>query len=610
MQFDVTGQMGKDGFIWFVGVVEDRMDPKHMGRVRVRCLGWHNPSTDEDEGIPTEDLPWASIMQPVTSTSISGIGTSPGLIEGTWVVGFFRDGDSAQEPIIMGTLPGRPEDVDNELEGDGFTDRRTENKKLFDRQLTLKESPRKIEEVDTKEINKGFGLKWKEEKNGTMSEKFGDPVPPDGMSPNYPRDTNPAGPIKSTEDSDYESERYNDVSLLATNTNKTVSDVIGSSTPIGIKFNELDVMVPTVIPQWPQSPEWKPDKHDKVIEEDAPAKKYVEEVGGQEAQDDFVGRNEYIWNEPKTKYETVYPFNRVHESESGHILEIDDTPARERLHWMHRVGTFIEMHPNGDCVTKIMGSDYKIVLRDEHIHIEGGSKITIDKGCKILVNADLEDGEIGHYEIAVGAGGNLNIHMETGDVNFLLKHGDFKTLVQNGDVEFNVEKGDFRVNLKQGDFQVGWTKLKENENDTQEESDNKKAFGGFNIDQRACELSGERKRTKYIINEDNPCESEEIIETENLKSGFDIDCMGDHHVTVWDGESMHHLVKSLNEETGKANYPVDRNVYIFASQVEGTDDKIYLNSEMGDDHEIKTKWGQNFGMELEDLYRCNNDGDE
>ena len=34
--------MGADGFIWFTGVVEDRDDPEALGRVRVRCLGYHS----------------------------------------------------------------------------------------------------------------------------------------------------------------------------------------------------------------------------------------------------------------------------------------------------------------------------------------------------------------------------------------------------------------------------------------------------------------------------------------------------------------------------------------------------------------------------------------
>ena len=95
--------MGQDGFSWFIGVVEDRKDPKKAGRVRVRCLGYHNADIQK---IPIEDLPWASVMMPVTAGANSGIGMSPHfLIEGTWVVGFFRD-LAKQEPVIMGALPG------------------------------------------------------------------------------------------------------------------------------------------------------------------------------------------------------------------------------------------------------------------------------------------------------------------------------------------------------------------------------------------------------------------------------------------------------------------------------------------------------------------------
>ena len=56
-----TEYMGLDGFIWFTGVVEDRNDPDKLGRVRVRCLGYH---TDNKELIPTKDLPWAHVMHP------------------------------------------------------------------------------------------------------------------------------------------------------------------------------------------------------------------------------------------------------------------------------------------------------------------------------------------------------------------------------------------------------------------------------------------------------------------------------------------------------------------------------------------------------------------
>ena len=96
--------MGQDGFNWFIGVVEDRADPEYASRVKVRCLGYH---TADVQKIPTEDLPWASVMMPVTAGANSGIGVSPHfLIEGTWVVGFFRD-PAKQEPVIIGAIPGK-----------------------------------------------------------------------------------------------------------------------------------------------------------------------------------------------------------------------------------------------------------------------------------------------------------------------------------------------------------------------------------------------------------------------------------------------------------------------------------------------------------------------
>jgi hypothetical protein len=108
---NVSYYMGKDGFNWFVGVVEDRQDPEHCSRVRVRALGHHSEHTDN---IPTKDLPWAHVMMPVTAGGMSGIGESPHfLIEGTWVLGFFRD-PARQEPVILGALPGKNTDTKEE----------------------------------------------------------------------------------------------------------------------------------------------------------------------------------------------------------------------------------------------------------------------------------------------------------------------------------------------------------------------------------------------------------------------------------------------------------------------------------------------------------------
>ena len=86
-------------FTWFIGEVEARNDPLKLGRVKVRCFGWH----PKDRGVmPTADLPWAQTIQPVTAPPAA----PTGLTNGTWVFGFFMDGDKAQRPMIMGMIPG------------------------------------------------------------------------------------------------------------------------------------------------------------------------------------------------------------------------------------------------------------------------------------------------------------------------------------------------------------------------------------------------------------------------------------------------------------------------------------------------------------------------
>lgn len=95
----------KDNFNWWVGVVEDRFDPEKIGRCRVRIFGYHS---ENKELLPTKDLPWAIPIQPITSAGISGIGTAPiGPVEGTWVMGFFLDGEDMQQPAMLGTIASK-----------------------------------------------------------------------------------------------------------------------------------------------------------------------------------------------------------------------------------------------------------------------------------------------------------------------------------------------------------------------------------------------------------------------------------------------------------------------------------------------------------------------
>ncbi len=90
-----------NNFNWFIGVVEDVNDDLLINRVKVRAYGYHNDSPAE---LPTADLPWATVMMPNTSASFKGIGSNHELMVGSWVIGFFRDGPSAQDPIVIGSI--------------------------------------------------------------------------------------------------------------------------------------------------------------------------------------------------------------------------------------------------------------------------------------------------------------------------------------------------------------------------------------------------------------------------------------------------------------------------------------------------------------------------
>ena len=107
----IQNNMGMQGFKWFFGKVEDRNDPLKVGRVRVRIFSHHN---DSPSVLPTTHLPWATVMQPVTSAAHQGVGTSPtGVAVGSMVFGFFLDGEHLQQPVVMGTFAGMPNGVND-----------------------------------------------------------------------------------------------------------------------------------------------------------------------------------------------------------------------------------------------------------------------------------------------------------------------------------------------------------------------------------------------------------------------------------------------------------------------------------------------------------------
>ena len=103
--------------------------------------------------------------------------------------------------------------------------------------------------------------------------------------------------------------------------------------------------------------------------------------------------------EDASPYAAEYPHNKVTQTKSGHVIEIDDTPEHERIQIYHKSGTCVHFHPNGDVVT-YMSNGFKTVTGNEKIHVVGDMEITADKNINIK-----------------STGGNINIETPAGKIN-------------------------------------------------------------------------------------------------------------------------------------------------------------------------------------------------
>ena len=275
--------IGLEGFIWWVGIVEDRNDPEQLGRVRVRCFGWH---TEKKEKIPTDALPWAHPVVPVNSPNLY----TPK--EGDMVFGFFIDGDNAQNPAIMGVFPGKPEKKPNYQYG--FTD-----------------------------PGKDLGSR---------------PKKPDDSAEAYPKS------------------KY----LKEQTTNRLAR---GKSDGTIIATRKKNV------------------------------KKSITSAGG------------VTWSEPNPAFAPKYPYNNALETESGHALEFDDTPGKERIHWAHRNGSYIEIDQDGNRVERVQKDHYTVIMGSDYVYIKGKATVTVDGDFNLKTNKI----NIEASEINMGASGNINI---------------------------------------------------------------------------------------------------------------------------------------------------------------------------------------------------------
>ena len=154
---------GRDGFTWWIGRVahsdvwynENRAlaaKGKESHRCKVRIIGYH-PWDAKD--LAEEDLPWAHVMMDATTGSgQGGLGDSQVLTGGETAIGFFLDGDEAQQPVIMGLLH-RTAAVANSI-GEGEAAKSSQFQPFTGHPKNIRQSipDTKREVVDTKSVKK------------------------------------------------------------------------------------------------------------------------------------------------------------------------------------------------------------------------------------------------------------------------------------------------------------------------------------------------------------------------------------------------------------------------------------------------------------------------
>lgn len=109
----------KNNIEYFLGIVEDRLDPLKLGRVRVRVFGDHpaQKSQGSVNGIPTSDLQWFPILQSTSSAAMSGIGGAvTGMVPGTKVYGHWLD-KYHTNGIVLGSIGSQHRTRPNTTQG-------------------------------------------------------------------------------------------------------------------------------------------------------------------------------------------------------------------------------------------------------------------------------------------------------------------------------------------------------------------------------------------------------------------------------------------------------------------------------------------------------------
>jgi len=473
----------------YTGVVENRQDPFKLGRCQVRVVGLHS---HDKTYIKTEDLPWAYPLQPITSAGISGIGHSPiGPVEGSWVIVMFRD-TAEQLPILIGTIGGIPQEdgaIDDDslemiLKEDGYlpgTGEETLSSKTGDLIKNTSGSP--LEETTGLATASSFTTSSQTAKDLTGSVSYQDVklAAAEAKVKSQVKSDITQSMFDSLVSLEYNKTGALDSSSIVSDLNN--NDYLAAATGFAeeAKVNgEIDqgelrnrlaekdkfiaegipgptgdlVPVKAAIPTVDSSTtasgqldnglkmvlgfrdpngkyplyKFEPDTNKLARHEDI--KKTIVRKKELARTKGVVTAFNVTWDQSPIPYNSTYPYNHVYQSESGHVFEFDDTKHSERIHLYHTKGTFFEIDANGTKVEKIIGDNYEILERNDHVYVKGSGNITIDGNWNVKVNNDtnievmgnvkthvhgnMETSVLGSYKVKAGS---INLEAHDGNID-------------------------------------------------------------------------------------------------------------------------------------------------------------------------------------------------
>lgn len=373
--------------------------------------------TDSKLNIASADLPWAQVLLPTTSAGVSGMGTQHGLVEGSTVFGFFRDSDTCQDPVVVASSAGYPTSGTKETVTDELISRSVELGFNDPRRLTVEDY------VDT----------------------------PDG--PNPPQDSRRPHGLTLAMDTAPKSPENIDVKYDATGSTITEYEVKEEDLPwYPLYTNDSDL-----------SSLARGGTLDKNINESL--------------QENITGGEMQIPDSPAAP---VYPFNKVTQTESGHVFEVDDTMGAERISTYHRSGTFQEIHPDGSIVHRIVNDNNQVVCKDNKLYIAGNYDVIVEKG-------------------------NVTINVNTGDVNMTVAQGNVTSTVTKGNFTGTIggttdvtSEGKITITGKSGTEIVSDTKISGTLNVTGAQTNNSTIVAQGTITDSGATLATHKHEVKKV----------------------------------------------------------------------------------------------------------------